>query len=394
MSEQAPDGVRNGIVALPNADGGKATRLALYRDNEELSETWIVPYVLRIGAATVRMDGIGGVATPEEHRNKGYSRKVLTAAVEYMKAGDAHLTALYGIPHYYPRWGYATAAHEERTRLVKLDADNVVADGFQVRPATAADLDRIRMLYRDGTRTLVGAAVRADDDTAWQELGKGIETDSGECRVVGDETDEVLAYAWQPRYNWWMGKCEREDPQGLHIGEAFAMTPRAADALLAGLRGWATETGKTHVDLHQPSAGALGMAVRLQDTETLTQTARDAEFMARSVGTASLVSALEPELRQRWLAVRPGWTGTLKLMVDGEAVGIALSADDLVVGDAGERADMIDVDLVPGDLARLVLGTFPPHDLLDRIGVARDVADVLAVLFPERHPYIYPADRF
>lgn len=396
MADTAVENQRDGIVVQPN-DRGAASRLSLYRGGEELSRTWIVPLTLRIGSATVRMDGIGGVATPEEHRNQGYSRQVLTAAVEHMTAGDAVLTALYGIPHYYPRWGYATAAHEHIVHLRRLDADNVLHEGLRMRAATQADLARIRTIYDDATRALVGPVVRDADGPVWRELATAIGEGRDACRVVVDETDEVLAYAWTAAFVWWMANAVRDDPDGLHIGEAFALTPRAADALLAGLRGWTTEAGKAHIDLHQPPVGALGMAARLQDTETRTVTFRDAQFMVRSVGTQALIAALEEELRDRWLAARLGWSGTLRIVADDEAARIALTPDALSVLPAGASAAVdadLEVTLTPGDLARLALGSFPPLDLLDRIGVARDIADVLAVLFPERQPYIYPADRF
>lgn len=382
----------------PIAEMPGASTLWLVVDGEKVSRTGIIPYTLRIGRATVRMDGIGGVATPEEHRNNGYSRRVLAEAVERMKAGDALLTSLYGIPHYYPRWGYATAAHEGGIRLTRLDADTTMPEGLRLRPAQAGDLPRIRTLYADGTRTLVGAAVRDDDGLVWTELATAIAEGRDECRVVVDETDEVLAYAWTASFIWWMKNMNRDDPDGFHIGEAFAMTPRAADALLAGLRAWAAEAGKAHADLHQPAVGALGMAARLQDTAMLAVTFRDAQFMARSTGTAALIAALEEELRDRWLGSRLGWSGILRIVADGEAAAIALTPETLDVlpeGSAPEGlSDAIEVELTPGELARLVLGSFPPLDLLDRIGVARDIADVLAVLFPERRPYIYPADRF
>ncbi|MGN6484611.1 MAG: GNAT family N-acetyltransferase [Thermomicrobiales bacterium] len=380
------------VEPIPEQPG--ASVLWLVVDGQKVSRTGIIPYTLRIGRATVRMDGIGGVATPEEHRNKGYSRRVLAEAVERMKSGEALLTSLYGIPHYYPRWGYATAAHEGATRLTRLDADTTMPEGLSLRRAVAADLPRIRTLYADGTRTLVGAAVRADDGLVWTKLETAIAEDRDECRVVVDETDEVLAYAWTASFIWWMKNVTRDRPDGLHIGEAFAMTPRAADALLAGIRSWAVERGKAWADLHQPAVGALGMAVRLQDTESVTTTFRDAQFMARSTGTAALITALEEELRERWLTSRLGWSGDLRIVADGEAVSIALTPDTLSVGPAIATQDGTEVALTPGELARLVLGSFPPLDLLDRIGVARDIADVLAALFPERRPYIYPADRF
>ncbi|MGC4107715.1 MAG: GNAT family N-acetyltransferase [Thermomicrobiales bacterium] len=385
------------FVREPIPDQPGASVLSLVVDGEQVSRTGIVPYTLRIGSATVRMDGIGGVATPEAHRNKGYSRRALAEAVEQMTAGDAVLTSLYGIPDYYPRWGYATAAHEGIIRLDRLDRDAVIPEGLAVRAATREDLLRIRTIYADATRTLVGPAVRADDGLVWSELAKAIAEWRDECRVIVDETDEVLAYAWMASFIWWMKKVVRNDPEALHIGEAFAETPRAADALLAAIRQWTSELGKPHAEIHQPPVGAFGMAARLQDTAIVTITFRDMQFMARSTGTAALLAAVAGELRARWLDARLGWSGTLRIVADGEAVEIVLSPDglDVVSGTAlPAESDAIAVEVTPGDLARLVLGTFPPRDLLDRIGVSGDAAAVLAVVFPERQPYLWPADRF
>lgn len=381
----------NGIVAVPNDDGGTATKLLLYRDGEELSRLWIVPYTLRIGDATVRMDGIGGVGTPEEHRNKGYSRQVLTAAIDHMKAGDAALTTLYGIPDYYPRWGYETAGHEGGVRLTRLDMDNVLPDGYAMRAATGDDLAAIRAIYNVETADVVGAAVREGDDKAWRALQGAIAEGRDECRVVV-HGGKVVAYAWTANFIWWMQNKQREQPTALNVGEAFASDPVAADALLAGLRQWAEERGSSSVDLHQPAVGALGLAMRLQDTVGMTITFKDAQFMARSTGTHTLLKALEPELSRRWQERQAFWSGTVRIESDGEAVDLVVG-DGVSVASSGGEADHV-VALSPGNLARLALGSYPPDDLLARIGVIGEVAAVLATLFPERTPYLYPADRF
>ena len=50
---------------------------ALKPDGELLSKLAIWPFTMRIGAAHVRMGGIGGVSTPEKHRHKGYASVVM-----------------------------------------------------------------------------------------------------------------------------------------------------------------------------------------------------------------------------------------------------------------------------------------------------------------------------
>jgi len=45
-----------------------ARRVILTINGEEASECWIIPLTIRVGTATVRMDGIGGVATTTYHQ--------------------------------------------------------------------------------------------------------------------------------------------------------------------------------------------------------------------------------------------------------------------------------------------------------------------------------------
>jgi hypothetical protein len=279
--------------------------------------------------------------------------------------------------------------------LNRLDTNNTLPalpDPLSMRLATVGDIPAIRSLYAEGTRAIVGAVVRGDHDGPWRELEKAILAGADECRVIVDQRDTVLAYAWTAPFIWWMDMKRKQETDGLHIGEAFAASPLAADALLAGMRQWASHTGRVRVCIHQPPVGVLGMAQRLQYTEEQVTTFHDAQFMARSTGTHALMKALEPELSRRWQDVRAEWRGRLRIESDGEAVDLVL-ADDVSVALATD-APSLTVVLSPGDLARLALGSYPPRDLLARIGVAGDIGDLLATLFPERQPYLYPADRF
>ncbi|MGI8485661.1 MAG: GNAT family N-acetyltransferase [Thermomicrobiales bacterium] len=386
------DNARGEIRIVQEDDGN--TKVSLDVDGTTVSWTFVVPMTIRIGESCVRMDGIGGVETLEEHRNQGYSRRVLHAALAHMLAGDAPLTTLYGIPDYYPRWGYATVGSEGRMRLTRLDRDNELLPGHSVRAAQTGDLSRLRTIYDDATRHHIGPLVRYEGIASWSTLARSIDDHADECRVVVDDTDEVLAYAWRASKCWWMDTRVREDPEGLHIGEAFAMTPSAADSLLAAARQWAIETGKQHADIHLPPLGVVGMSVRLQDAANLSLTFRDAQFMGRSIGISALMSAIEPGLQARWARSAVAWTGNLVIRTAEDDAMIVITPDGLNVAPMDPASEVVAVELTVGEVARLVLGSFSPVDLLDRIGVARDISDVLAILFPEQRPYIYPADRF
>src|SRR5215211_2455125 len=97
-----PDRTR--LVAVARDDG--TTEVILRADGHEVSRALIVPLLMRIGKAVVRMDGIGGVGTDEPFRRRGYSRRVMVAAVDAMRSGDAALSTLYGIQDFYPKFGF------------------------------------------------------------------------------------------------------------------------------------------------------------------------------------------------------------------------------------------------------------------------------------------------
>src|SRR3954462_11245197 len=84
----------------------------LYLDGQHVSRVVIIPMLMRIGAAVLRMDGVGGVETVEALRNRGYSRRVMEAVVEQIKAGDASLSTLFGIQDFYQKFGFDTAGPE------------------------------------------------------------------------------------------------------------------------------------------------------------------------------------------------------------------------------------------------------------------------------------------
>lgn len=379
----------------PNPD--RSTTVELMVADVCVSRATIVPMTIRIGTATVRMDGIGCVGTDDTHRHRGYSRRVMDHAVKLMKKGDAPLTTLFGIQHFYPKFGYATVGGEATIRLRSLDEDNQVPEGSHSRRGRPADLPRLKTLYRDGTREAVGALVRPDDGIGWRHMQTSLTDDGDDCIVTTDEADEVVAYAWRSSKSWWMQQWSRRDPEIFKVGEAFAVSPRAADALLAACRQWAAAHGASMVELAIPGNGVLGMSAALQGSTIATLHDRDGEFMGRSTGVHDLMTAMRPELERRWRAARSGWRGSLELRTGEDAVKITLGDEHVAVSavdESGVETDALVIESSPGNVARLVLGSFDPAELLARSGTSPDAIEVMATLFPKRHPHIAPADRF
>src|SRR5215208_7310698 len=257
MNEQVcADGSR--IVTVDHPTG--TSDLLLQLDGRQVSRVVIVPMVMRIGAAVVRMDGIGGVGTEEGFRHRGYSRRVMETAVQQMRDGDAALSTLFGIQDFYQKFGYETTGPEYTVVLPLVDAPPAaptVPPGWQFRPLIADDMPAVMRLYHANTRRATGALVRHDagDDPweterladlnpdarkiglrAWNRL-QAIAVEPGEdaCRVLVDEPGRIAGYAWFGA-NWWMGVRRRDLPGAFHVAEGMARDAEAADALLAACR--------------------------------------------------------------------------------------------------------------------------------------------------------------
>src|SRR5215207_8748417 len=155
------DGSR--IVIVNHPSGTSDVLLQLH--GRQVSRVVIVPMLMRIGAAVVRMDGIGGVSTEEGFRNRGYSRRVMQTAVQQMRRGDAALSTLFGIDDFYQKFGYETTGPEYTVVLPLEDAAAPTWSlpyEWRFRPLITDDMPAVMWLYHANTRRATGALVRHD----------------------------------------------------------------------------------------------------------------------------------------------------------------------------------------------------------------------------------------
>ncbi len=391
--------VNEEIAVYQEQDGAKRVVLAI--NGEEVSWCWIVPLVIRIGVATVRMDGIGGVETKPEHRLKGYSRRVLTRSMEEMRAGDAGISMLYGISNYYHRFEYVTAGPEYGVFLHGADVDAPLPGGWTVREFTPQDLPAVQRIYDEATALATGTAVRTEQCRVWQKL---LEVPGNypqdECWVAVAPSGQVEGYAWRARWCWSVREIlEREFPQTLSFGEVIALTPASADALLAWCRRRAGEEGKEEVLLMVPPDSTVGIAARYTDCRMVQMFSSNGGSMVRLLEARRLLCALAPELtRQIRLA---SWTEPCLLTLSTElgAGTLEITPDSVRVlgeGDSAAGLPHYTVQISGRVLARLAVGFAPAGDLCARAGIEmpQKVASLLETLFPVRYQHMYLPDRY
>jgi GNAT superfamily N-acetyltransferase len=410
------DDTRITIVKQP----GGTSEVRLLLGDKQVSRVVIIPMLMRIGAAVVRMDGVGGVDTEEGYRYRGYARRVMETVVAQIKAGDAALATLFGIQDFYQKFGFDTAGPEHTIIVPYADESPPpsLPAGWQFRSLGVADLPAVMALYHINTRRATGALVRhdagengteterlagADSDArrigmrAWNRLSKLI-TDPGDdaCRVLLDAWGQIAAYAWFGA-NWWMGVRRRDLPRAFHLAEGMARDAESADALLSACRLWAEETGSNYdaVALAIPPEGPVASAAAYQGGEMRAVYTRGGDFMCRMLDADRLLQQLLPELTLRVQATRQPFQRLLTFATDEGEATIVISPDGVEV--AGGRNDDAPVVALPQSaLARLCLGGFDPEDVLMRLPRPPDTAlrPLLCLLFPRRRPHIYPMDRF
>jgi GNAT superfamily N-acetyltransferase len=402
-------------IAIQTQQNGD-TRVDLMDGERSVSRLWVIPLTIRIGSATVRMDGIGGVGTEEEYRRRGYSRRVLEATVDWMRQGDAALSMLYGIPNFYPKFGYATAGPDQFIELTRLADPAVLPAGWQVRPFNAADLPAVRRLYEQTSSLGVGAAVRAPEAHCWSRLATPDPKHPDDCRVIQGPDGQVRAYAWRARWHWYVGILERQHPAALVLSEVIADGPASAGAVLAACRQWAAEESAARPEpvdkvlLSLPSEGPVAAAAMRQSARFVQSYAACGGSMARVLDLGRLLEALTNEFMIRLDEAGCSFTDTLLLRTDLGDVALVIDVQGIFVirGDPSDppafqervthrtRRKPLEIRLPQSILAQLALGAFPPGDLLGRLEepVGEEAAGVIETLFPLRHPHMYLPDRF
>ncbi|MHC4248632.1 MAG: GNAT family N-acetyltransferase [Planctomycetota bacterium] len=146
-------------MEIKRAPQEKSTRISLLADSEDVSGLWVHDLTMRIGTVPVRMGGIGGVSTKPDHRKKGYARKVLEDAVGFMRESGYDVSALFGIPDFYPRFGYAVCMPECECSLSTRDAERA-EQSLEWSVMSDADAPAVLALYDETNRARTGTLVR------------------------------------------------------------------------------------------------------------------------------------------------------------------------------------------------------------------------------------------
>ena len=156
------------------------------------SRVSVVDLQVLVAGVPVHCGGIASVGTSREHRGKSYARTALQESVRFMQEQSYDISVLFGIPNFYPKFGYASALTDCDFSLDTRNAEAAEAR-YSVREMEAADYPAVLAIYDKLHKGRSGAVVREADKWTGFRLGKNW-TDRVGAIVVHDES-RIVGYA-------------------------------------------------------------------------------------------------------------------------------------------------------------------------------------------------------
>jgi predicted acetyltransferase len=350
------------------------TQLELFLGEAAVSGVAVWDLPMQIGSAVVRLGGIGGVYTRREHRLHGYSRRVIEESLAFMRDEGYHLSALFGIENYYPKYGYATSLVESQSTVATRDALDAEAR-LAVRDYTPTDAPAVAAIYGAMTASRSGAIVRHPATWGGHRLAAHWSDRFG--ALVIEDGGRVVGYA---TYNLNLDEFA--------IAEVGYAGPRVYETLLAEAARLAHDRALEKIIFHLPPDDPFALYLRRYGCATEIRYNRRAGGMARIIDQAALFALLAPALAARLEALPPHGRpagGTVMWRTD-------LGETRTPLGGAGEWV----VAMPQARLTQLLLGYRAIDDLLGEADVQVDAAalPLLRAICPAGYPYVWPGDRF
>jgi predicted acetyltransferase len=368
-----------GLQFAVEAEGPGWFRVSALRGDERVSWLHVVELDVHYGASKVRVGGVAGVYTPREHRGRGYSAATLRYAVQWMRERGYPLTALFGIPEYYHRFGYATFMGEHTVTLSLRSASRVEAEelDWEISDDQGAWRGEISRIYEAVNTLWPGARVR--DPSSWEGFRKGVSWEHPAKPLVLKRSGRVVAYAALERW---------PSPEELLVAEVGAEghDPELYRSLIKVLCSLALQERKSHIKVHAPPDHPFAKVARAYGCTVESFYPWGGGGMARVLRLKELLEAAAGELERRAAELE----GEVSLRVEGEAVTLRVRRGSVKVEEGATSCNL--VELGPGEAAQLFMGFRSAEELLPR--AARGQAGFLAQLFPEGHPYVWQPDRW
>lgn len=372
-------------VVIDRTVKGKSCLFRLFYEGKPVSRLWVHDLTVRFGESLVRMGGIGGVETEEAYRMRGFARKLMEAANEYMKEQGFDIACLFGIPNFYERWGYITALPEYR---LKVPTSNLKGIELKHRVDNySPDTHRADVLsiYEQNNRNRVCSVVR--DLESWSTFVRG--TDwfvKADVKVFLNENGEVVGY------------LSLDDvTERTAVAEVGYKTAQVFESMVAFLAQRAERHGHNEVIFLIPPDHEFAFYLRRLGCSLVQEFPRSGGGMVRVINLGSLLEKLSTELSQRLRkSDLHDFEGEFALVTDIGCAVLKVKRGSVEASTEGCSEPSLKLEIPQCKLAQLLTG----YQTITLLASDKDVKcppnliPLLQVLFPPSYPYIWWADRF
>lgn len=360
------------------------TMVTLYQRAERVSWVMINHLIVRVGEARLRCGGIGGVGTAKEHRYKGYSSRCMEKCVEIMARDGMHLSALFGIPNFYHRWGYAQAIPEPRLKFATASAALAKPpSGYRIVPF---DRDRhgaqVLALYAANQRLRTLSNLRPDPEH-WRGFRLGSWWFHRSEAFVAVRGGRVEGYG-----------VNDQDRKSMIVTEVGYRSPAVFPVITAELAKRAKGRRVPDMTMHIPPDHDYARYLRRYAVDVLVHYWRNGDGMARIMCLEKTFHDCAGELTRR---LRASGLARSRFAI---RIGCELGDVKLVAADGRVRvapgAGGIRATIPQPILTQLLLGYRKVSDAISEPGVRipREAVEPLDALFPPALPYCLCADRY
>ena len=384
-------------------------------DEKWVSTLGLIEYQMRFGSVHLKMGGIRAVGTREEHRNKGYSRRVMEATIAFMTENGFDVSMLFGISNFYHKFGYAPVIPEIWINFRREEAQAAVST-YQIRKVEMEDGPKILTLYAANNAQRTGTQVR--EETRWKKynvesrhhpygsdfgvfvdsygeksltFGRYGTSDSNWNRkgvdffVVLDEDDEVIGYF----------ACDATEENCILCDIGF-QNEAIFETVVRFLVERAKRIGVSQLLCHIPIDHPFAIFCRRYDCRTHIRNWKNSGGMMRIINQSStlekITGALEKRL-QRHVDLSQ-WRG--KLLISTDLGQDCLEIDRGSVAHTNGQANGFHLEMPQDKLIQLMMGRRSIGDLAIEpdVSVSAEIVPVLDTLFPLGHPHVWWPDRF
>ena len=357
-------------------------------DEEWVSWLGLREYQMRFGSAQLKMGGIDGVGTREEHRNKGYSRRVMEHTITFMNENGYDVSMLFGIPNFYHKFGYATVIPETYVEFNTKDVP-AAAPIYQVRRFQTEDAPKIVELYSENNAERTGTPLRTE--IGWKEFTRrgGIYPDP---YVVLNEADEVIGYFVCDGDNAKKDMIERNCTL-LDIGfQDRTIFETVVHFLVHGVEYISAERIRCAIPADHPFA----IFCRRYGCRTNTYTPKDHMGMMRIINQSSTLEKITGELEKRLQRSTDLFQWSGKILISTDLGQDCLEINQGSVTHTNSCKNGFHLEMPQDKLIQLMMGRQGIEDLAieSDVAVSEESVPVLETLFPLGYPHVWWSDRF